>query len=447
MGEVESELELNLDGLVGPTHNFSGFSPGNLASEHNRGSASNPRGAALQGLAKMRAVASLGVPQGVLPPPWRPHVPTLRTLGFFGTDEQVLAAAYAKDPVLFRRMSSASSMWAANAATVGPSRDTTDGRVHFVPANLSTLLHRSIESTFTERVLRSIFSDSQFFEVHAPLPQQSLFADEGAANHTRLVSARGAAHLFAWGRTELEGFSGPSKFPARQSREASAAVARLLHLEPSRVLFPQQDPRGIDAGAFHSDVVMVGQRTFLMAHEFALLNFADVCATVEAMIGEPLVAPVAMDAQLPIADAVAAYPFNSQVLATGPNEMVIVAPSDSEENPRVNAFFDRLVHRESPFNVRVVFIDVRQSMRNGGGPACLRLRVPLRETELSAMSSRVRFDARLDEALVAWVSRHYRDRLEPDDLGDPSLHREIMTALDELSGLLALGSVYEFQTP
>lgn len=441
----EREQELNLDGLVGPTHNFGGLSPGNLASAQNRDAVSNPRAAALQGLAKMRRVAALGVPQGVLPPPWRPHVPSLRRLGFTGSDDEVRRAAATSDPLLFRRMSSASAMWAANAATVAPSRDTTDGRVHLVPANLSTLVHRSIESDATTRALRAIFADRERFEVHEALPLQPSFSDEGAANHTRLTGVGGAVHLFAWGRTERGDVATPTRFPARQSLEASEAVARLLHLEPSRVLFPRQDPTGIDGGAFHTDVVLVGRGVLLLAHERAFVDFDAVRAQAEALLGEPLVVVMAHEGDLPLADAVATYPFNSQLLEVAPREFVVLAPSDVEEAPRVRDYLAR-VEREASVRVRIETIDVRQSMRNGGGPACLRLRVPLTASELGALGGRVRFDDALERDLTAWVERHYRDRLEPGDLADPALHREVQTALDDLSRLLRLGSVYEFQT-
>ncbi|MBA6253573.1 N-succinylarginine dihydrolase [Colwellia sp. MB3u-55] len=42
---------------------------------------------------------------------------------------------------------------------------------------------------------------------------------------------------------------------------------------------------------------------------------------------------------------------------------------------------------------------------------------------------------------------HYRDRLRIDDLGDPQLVIESRTAIDELSQILSLGSVYCFQEP
>ena len=122
-------VEANFDGLVGPTHNYAGLAYGNLASALNAEKPSNPREAALQGLRKMKALHDLGVPQGVLPPHERPHLPTLRALGFGGKDAEVLGAAHREAPGLLAAASSASAMWVANAATVSPSADAADGRV------------------------------------------------------------------------------------------------------------------------------------------------------------------------------------------------------------------------------------------------------------------------------------------------------------------------------
>jgi succinylarginine dihydrolase len=94
---------------------------------------------------------------------------------------------------------------------------------------------------------------------------------------------------------------------------------------------------------------------------------------------------------------------------------------------------------------QAVRVDVRQSMANGGGPACLRLRVALTTAERNAVPARIWLDQTLHAELVAWVERHYRDRLAPADLADPALLDESRRALDELSRLLRLGSVYPFQ--
>ncbi|HEY1694141.1 MAG TPA: N-succinylarginine dihydrolase [Polyangiaceae bacterium] len=436
--------ELQFDGLVGPTHNYGGLSPGNVASTSHGGQASNPRAAARQGLDKMRFVRDLGVGQAVLPPHDRPSLAALRHLGFQGRDEEVLASAAAGDGFYLRICSSASAMWTANAATVAPSRDAADGRVHLTPANLQQMFHRAIEPATTTRVLRAIFADPARFEVHDPLPGGGQLADEGAANHTRLETSRGAAHLFAWGRAAWGAFAGPRRYPARQTREASHALARLHRLDPGRCLFPQQHPDGIDAGAFHTDVMAVGNGPFLMLHELAFADDARLVDELRALLGDELFVVRASTSELPPESAVAAYPFNSQVLALPDGTMAILAPEDSREDPYARAFLERVVASGGP--VRAVhYIDVRQSMHNGGGPACLRLRVALSPDEERALGAGVLVDDALDEALGAWIDRHYRDRLLPGDLADPALVRECMAALDELTRILRLGAVYDFQ--
>ncbi len=437
-------IELNFDGLVGPTHNFAGLSLGNVASLANENAESSPRAAALQGIGKMRAVADLGAPQAVLPPQMRPSLSTLHALGYRGPAERVLPEVAEREPRLLRLVSSASAMWAANAATVAPALDTSDERLHVVPANLRHMFHRSIEADVTRDVLRAIFSDPKSFVVHDPLPGGSHFADEGAANHTRLASDAAVVHLFAWGRSAFTPREDePRAFPARQTLEASQAVARLLQLPESLCLFARQHPDGIERGAFHTDVLAVGTGTFFMMHERAFAE-PDLAGDIARRLGPSARVVVARDSELPVEDAVASYPFNSQVLALEGGRMVVVAPLESRENPRARAFLERVVAEDNPVD-RVVYLDVRQSMRNGGGPACLRQRIPLRDSDLSALGARVVFDASLERDLRGWVERHYRERLLPRDLADPALWRECMQALDELTGLLRLGPVYEFQ--
>jgi succinylarginine dihydrolase len=436
--------EFQFDGLVGPTHNYAGLSPGNVASTTHQGQASNPRAAARQGLAKMRVVHGLGVAQAVLPPHDRPSLSTLRRLGFAGTDEEVISAAAAGDGFFLRVCSSASAMWAANAATVAPSSDTSDGRVHLTPANLQHMFHRAIEAATTARVLRVIFADKARFVVHDPLPGGGQFADEGGANHTRLETSRGAAHVFAWGRSAWGAAPGVQGYPARQTREASLALARLHGLDPARCFFPQQHPDGIDAGAFHTDVMAVGNANFVMLHDLAFANWGRLHGELRALLGNELCVVCAGKQELPSERAVAAYPFNSQVLTLPDGQMAILAPEDSQEDPSARAFLERVVATGGP--VRAVhYVDVRQSMRNGGGPACLRLRVQLTDDETRALSANVVLDDALYGALCRWVDRHYRDRILAQDLADPQLAREGMRALDELTQLLRLGSVYDFQ--
>jgi succinylarginine dihydrolase len=439
------DREYAFDGLVGPTHHHAGLSLGNLASLAHFGEPSNPRAAALEGLAKLRLVQALGVRQAVLPPHERPYLPALRRLGFGGKDAEVLAAAYAASPALVSAASSASSMWAANAATVTPSSDSLDGRLHLTPANLVAMFHRSLEAPTTTRLLRHVFADRERFQVHDPLPAHPDFGDEGAANHTRLLSSQGVAHVFGWGRS-AEASALPRRYPARQTRAASEAVARLHCLPPESVFSWQQHPDGIDRGAFHSDVLAVGSGNLMIAHE---LSFLDLPALVEALkraLGDELVVVIATDEELPAIDAVAAYPFNSELLVLADGSRALVAPRESQTNTAARQFLERLVTRERCVD-RVVYVDVNGSMKNGGGPACLRLRVPLTEDERNAIRPRIFFDSELDQRLTAWVERNYRDRLLSSDLRDPQFLDETRRALDELSSLLELGSVYDFQQP
>ncbi len=439
--------EWNFDGLVGPTHNYSGLSFGNLASAQNQGAIANPRQAALQGLAKMKALADRGWKQGVLAPHARPHLAALRGLGFSGDDAAVLARAARDARHLFNAAMSASAMWAANAATVSPSANTADGRVHFTAANLNNKFHRSIEHPTTSRILRAMFADEAHFAHHAALPGTPQLGDEGAANHTRFarrVGERGV-EFFVFG---AHGFDmsqpAPRRFPARQTREASEAVARLHGLDPKWTVFAQQHPDVIDAGVFHNDVIAVGHRELLFCHEQAFLDQPQVIETLQQRFGDGFVVITVSAEQVSVADAVKSYLFNSQLLAKPDGKMAIVVPEECRSNPSVWAYLSELVATHPLLNEALVF-DLRESMMNGGGPACLRLRVELNATEEQAINAHVVMNDTLYRRLVRWVETHYRDRMAEADMLDPQLWREVQTALDELTDILRLGRVYEFQ--
>jgi succinylarginine dihydrolase len=441
--------EFNFDGLVGPSHNYAGLSFGNVASFSNVRSMSNPRQAALQGLAKMRALAARGFAQAVLPPQARPDFRMLRRIGFSGTDADVLAQASREAPVILACAWSAAPMWTANAATVSPSADTRDGRVHFTAANLNNKLHRSGEHQQATRSLRAIFADERHFAVHDALPPSPAFADEGAANHTRLAASHGAAgvELFVFGRVEFDPSApAPKKYPARQTLEASQALARLHGLDAARTVFALQNPDVIDQGVFHNDVIAVGNGNVLFYHDQA---FADEAATLEALrralgeTGAELAAVRVASAQVPVADAVASYLFNSQLLSKQDGRMALVVPQECRENPAVAGYLGELLASDGPVDELVEF-DLRQSMRNGGGPACLRLRVALTGAEARAMHQGVIMTEDLYARLVTWVERHYRDRVEPGDLADPQLAIECAAALEELERILGLPGLYDF---
>jgi len=441
-----SAVEVNFDGLVGPTHNYAGLAYGNLASQAYAGHLSRPRAAALQGLAKLALLFELGVEQAILPPPPRPNLAWLGAIGFTGSAAHRVERAGREAPLLLAAAYSASSMWAANTATVTPSADSADGRVHITPANLVTELHRSHEPSTTGALLHAAFPDSTHFAHHDPLPASLALADEGAANHMRLTAAYGTSgvELFVHGRDRR---AGPQRFPARQTEAASRAVARLHGLPMARCAFARQNPAAIEAGVFHNDVIATGDRDLLLVHADA---FAEQAKTLEGLrrtfatqCGRELRVVEVASSRLPLSEAVATYLFNGQLVRCGSGARALICPEECRESRAVSELVEGWLTEKIVDAVH--HVSLRESMRNGGGPACMRLRVVLEEDELGAVPPALRWSEGLHQRLVAWVERHYREELRPEDLRDPALIGESQSALDALSDLLGLGSLYPFQ--
>jgi succinylarginine dihydrolase len=440
-------VEANFDGLVGPTHNYAGLSYGNVASQKNQANAANPKKAALQGLAKMKALADMGMTQGVLAPQERPDIHTLRKLGFSGTDANVLAQASKQAPRILAACCSASSMWTANAATVSPSADTADNKVHFTAANLSNKFHRSIEHEVTGRILQATFADTEHFSHHQALPSVDQFGDEGAANHTRFCHEYGerGVEFFVYGKHAFDDSKiAPKKYPARHTIEASQAVARLHQLANTHVVYAQQNPDVIDAGVFHNDVIAVGNANILFCHQQAFLNQHQVKAELMTKMGDDFHIIEAPTDKISVQDAVSSYLFNSQLLSLPNGKTALVIPQECQNNPRVWQYLESLVAGNSPIDQTLIF-DLKQSMSNGGGPACLRLRVVMNDQQIAATNQSTLMNDSLYATLTAWVEKHYRDNVAEADLADPLLLIESRTALDELTAIMKLGSVYPFQ--
>ena len=433
-------FEMNFDGLVGPTHNYSGLSYGNTASMQHAQQLSSPKNAALQGLEKMRLLQKLGIKQGILPPHERPCIPILRTLGFVGKEEEIIAKAWKEEPAIFLNACSASPMWAANAATVSPSADSKDERVHFTPANLISNFHRSFEAITTGYSLFRIFNHPGYFAHHPPLPYQPDYADEGAANHTRLCKEFGGqgVQLFVYGKQLDKGF------PARQSEPSSTAMTRLHRLRSEHVLYAEQNPRAIQAGVFHNDVISLGHQNVFLFHEHAFVETDRVIDELQKRMPEIICLRVA-DKEISLEEAVKTYLFNSQIVTLEDQSMVLIASKECEDSQIVHAFLQNLINDKSQPIRKVIYCNIRESMQNGGGPACLRLRVVLTKQEYQAIHHGVELTDTLYHSLVAWVNQHYRDRLFPSDLADPLLFNEGREALDELSRILNLSPFYSFQ--
>ncbi len=411
--------EINFDGIVGPSHNYAGLSLGNLAATKNAGGTSYPRAAALQGLAKMRGNMALGLAQGFLLPLPRPNTDWITALADDGTTDRALVAG----------AWSASSMWTANAATVSPAPDTADRRCHLTVANLVTMPHRSHEWPDTLAQLQFAFADSAHFAVHPAVPP--CFGDEGAANHMRLAPVHGEAGLevFVYGRS-----GGP--FPARQHEQASRIVARRHGLDPARVLFVEQAPEAIAAGAFHNDVVAVANEHVLFTHEQAFADPAGTYAAIRAKCPGAQVVEVPSSA-VNLAEAVGSYLFNAQLITPPSGEMTLVVPGECEDSAPVWAWLQQMLAGNGPIR-QVKVVDVRQSMANGGGPACLRLRVV---ADPATVDPRFMLSEPRADAMAAVVAQYWPEQIDAADVGQGSLAQTIRTARAAMLDLLGLGQL------
>ncbi len=411
-----SLTEINFDGIVGPSHNYAGLSLGNIASASHKGDPSYPRAAALQGLGKMRGnFARLGV-QGFLLPLPRPNALLEYALAYDGTEAAALRAA----------PWSASSMWTANAATVSPAPDTADGKCHLTPANLVTMLHRAQEWPDTKRMLDIAFGDSDHFTVHGPVPPT--FGDEGAANHMRFCEGHGSAgvEVFVYGKPG-------GRFPARQHEQASRLVARSHGLDPDKCVFIEQNPAAIEAGAFHNDVVSVANERVLFTHQEA---FADQSGAYEAIRDAfPALEVVEVPSNaVSLAEAIRTYLFNAQLMTLPEGEMALIVPEECRESDAVWGWCEEMVSSNGPIR-QVIPVDVRQSMANGGGPACLRLRVVC---DPASVDPRFMLDEAKADLMEKVIEANWPEQIDPADLGSESLARQVVAARQALLELLEL---------
>jgi succinylarginine dihydrolase len=442
--------EINFDGLIGPTHNYSGLSDGNIASKKNFFSVSNPKEAALQGLKKAKILINAGLNQGLFLPHERPFIPGLKKLGFSGDNETILKSAYEYSKVLLSNFSSASSMWAANAATISPSPDTKDGKVHITPANLNTMFHRSLESDFTYTQCKLIFSDTCFV-VHKPALSISGYGDEGAANHLRISKTHEdkGFEIFVFGESAFkeEAFAEYQKtsFIKRQALEVSKSVALSHKLDRNNVFYLQQHPRAIDKGSFHNDIVSLSNENIFIAHEKAFLNrdvLNHVLKHLELEVENFNYIEIP-DKEIPLDDIISSYLLNSQLFTNGEGEMQLILPAEVQNYENCMQWLDKL---KQTSDVKLFdFVNIKQSMMNGGGPACLRLKVILNEDEINKVNKNFILNNKRLELIEDLIEREYRDELYPDDLKDPSLLDESRRVLDELTQIFGTGSIYEFQ--
>jgi len=432
-------VEVNFDSLCGPTHHFGGLSWGNIASTSNQSPLSHPKKAALEGLEKMKLVSELGVMQAVLPPQLRPNFEALRQCGFCGSDQDIAKKSFKQSPQLFLQCSSSSFMWAANSGTITASIDAKDKKVHITPANLLSNLHRSIEAKTTEHIFRKIFHNEHYFTVHAPVPSSCEFLDEGAANQTRFTKNRKGLYLFVYGVSQSKKNPGPKKFPGRQTKAAFDVITRNHQLPESQIVFAQQQAHAIDAGVFHNDVISTGHETLFMYHEETFYNQDGVIEELQdkawSLFNSNLQMLPISTKEISLNDAVQSYLFNSQIVTSG-SKKVMLAPTECQHNISALKILNNI--QKSGTIDKVLFISLTESMKNGGGPACLRIRAPLSEQEIHSLHKGVLFTQRLYEDLYEVIDAHYPDTLRIEQLMNPDFRKQSTLAHSKIMKILQL---------
>lgn len=398
----------------------------------------------MQALDLARLLNSLGIRAAILPPQLRPHLPLLRQ-HFSGNDESVVLQAWREAPALLESASSSSAMWVANAATVTPTVDAGDGRLHLTVANLFTNIHRRIEAEETCRTLKAIFAGVPDSMVHPPLSAAAGQRDEGAANHMRLSPSHGelGLHVFVYGA------DGRAQDPesARQTLSASRAVRQLHQIPDNQACFIRQNPDVIRQGVFHNDVIGVSNDYVLLSHESAYDHGThsqdEIRSAYESLHpGKPLCLVTIADSQLSVEEAVHTYFFNSQIVTRPDGGMSLIAPievKDKYDGKALDVMERICASPDNPID-EVHLADLRQSMRNGGGPACLRLRVPMTSSQLAALSDSVNVlatEAMLDD-LANVIDAFYPQQLYPTDIGNPDLLHCCRQVLGELGKVMRL---------
>jgi len=114
--------------------------------------------------------------------------------------------------------------------------------------------------------------------------------------------------------------------------------------------------------------------------------------------------------------------------------MTLVVPSECQDNQPVWNWLQQMLAGNGPIR-HVKVVDVRQSMANGGGPACLRLRVV---ADPATVDPRFMLDDAKAEAMEKVVAEFWPEQINPADIGSESLAATIRTARAQMLDLLGL---------
>jgi succinylarginine dihydrolase len=414
-------IEVQIDSLVGLTHHFGAHAHGNLASQSHGGQVSCPQKAALQGLEKMKWVMDQGGPQWVLPPLRRPRLDVLQQLGFWGTNAQQLCANVWQDAShLLKAVSSSSFIWTANLGYVAPRLDTQDGKLHLSISNLNSHFHRQLEAEARFVQLQYIFQKGDVV-IHPPVNYRG-FEDEGAANHTRLEGPEsGPLHIFVHGGRH-----------GRQQLEAQKCWVRQSGLVDDRVLYLEQSQTALEGGVFHNDVIATGHGQHYFIHEKAYTEESlDQLHSVFNAKGD-LILLITSQRDLDLSASVSTYLYNSQIIEKPNGHLSLLLPRECDR-PDVQGVL-KSWQRVKPMDEH--FMDLGESMMNGGGPACLRWRCLITEQQFQACHYGVQLTASLFQDLGEWILCHYPEHHRWEDLQASFWWKNEARAFEELSMIL-----------
>ncbi len=425
--------QIFVDGIIGPTYHYGGMAVGNVLSQAHKHQESYPKKAALEGLEKMNQVRQLGCLQYVLPPLCKDVDRLLSLWGYEQGDmtSRLKALGYAH-PYYLSALFSGASAWVANSCHITPSCDALDGICHITPANLVSCFHRHLDVDGYRDFLHQLFLNDELFQIYDPLPV--VYTDEGMANTIRLSGGNELGlYLHVYGKTLSQRFT--RTFPARQTKEAFDRICYTHKRQDSMDI--QQSPFAIDAGVFHNDVIAFGSHNLLVLHEHAFDNQVDVLNSItdryQSKYGEPLHVYEVSNEVLSLDEAVHTYFFNSQLILVEKNTFHLLIPSRAMSHSGVKKSLKRLSKLKG-LSITVHEVSCEESIKNGGGPACLRFFSVLNKAEHKAINSKFLLTDEMYEQWFQFIQTHYPDTLSFDDLKDFSVMKPLLDLFSKMPG-------------
>ena len=327
-----------------------------------------------------------------------------------------IQSIYDKGPKYLSTISSSSFMWMANSATVSPSVDHKDNKLHITPSNLALTPHRSLEINQTQFLFSELFNNTDQFRVHLPSP--NYFRDEGAANHIRFapsLESKGL-HLMVYScESEQIEKDVTDSFPGRQTKEASKFIIQQQGVSDSQVVFAKQNSDSVQQGIFHNDVISSGHLDLFITHELAFedtnLVINDLQSKYYALHKENLNVVVIKESMLSIKECVLTYFFNMQIISPNSNDMELILPMECLGNQRIQTVLTYIQEKEERIK-DIHYVQLNESMKNGGGPACLRLRLQLTMPQWTVIPSKFKFNDKLYKDLIEIIQTNYPESFE-----------------------------------